>query len=254
MIVFPLQSGSTGNCIYVESASTALLVDAGISGKCAQARLATIGRDIRQCRALLITHDHGDHIRCAGIFARKFKIPVYTTFKTLSAAADRHQIGAIPNLNLFQPGGHWQIDDITVTSLPTPHDAAEGSVFIFDDGKRKVGIFTDLGHVTPIMQDSFRDLDAVYIESNYDEHLLTTGNYPLFLKRRIMGPRGHIANSEASSLIRDYGRRLQWACLGHLSEENNSPDHVLDCHRRMVGKNLAGFVASRYREGPFLEI
>lgn len=247
MKVISLQSGSNGNCIYVETPGTRLLFDAGISGATAQERLAERGRDIRKVDALIISHDHADHIRSAGIFQRKFGIPLFVTARTLAAAQGRCSLGKLKDVQHFRSGGTVRINGISIHTVPTPHDGEDGSVFVVDDGSRRLGIMTDLGHVFGGLGHVISSLDAVLLESNYDPAMLANGPYPRFLKQRIKGPHGHLSNREAAELIAGAcGGRLRWAIIGHLSEQNNSPDVALRTHREILGNTIPLCVASRY--------
>jgi phosphoribosyl 1,2-cyclic phosphodiesterase len=253
--IISLQSGSNGNCIYVESDGIRLLFDAGISGATAAERLAQHGRDIRQVDGLIISHDHSDHIRSAGIFQRKFGIPLYVTSRTLAAAQTRCSLGKLKEVHHFRSAGTIKFGNVTVHTVPTPHDSEDGTIFIVENGSRRLGIMTDLGHV-------FRDLgrliagcDAVLLESNYDPVMLANGPYPRFLKERIKGPRGHISNREAAELLGGAcGGRLRWAFLGHLSEQNNSPDVAMRTHREVHGCAVPVVVASRYCVSDVMEV
>jgi phosphoribosyl 1,2-cyclic phosphodiesterase len=255
MNVISLQSGSNGNCIYVEADGVRLLFDAGISGIQAEERLAASGRDIRQVDALLISHDHRDHAQSLGIFQRKYGLPVCVTGKTLSVARSKCNLGTLGDVSHFHSGGTLLFGRIMVETIPTPHDGADGVAFVVDDGHRRLGILTDLGHVFRNLTDVLRTLDAVVLESNFDPDLLADGPYPVFLKRRIRGPHGHLSNREAAEMLASSaGDRLQWACLAHLSEENNSPDLALSTHRDVLGDHLPLYVASRYAATDVMEV
>ena len=147
----------------------------------------------------------------------------------------------------FRAGDSVRIGSLQVHSLPTPHDAVDGVAFIVESRGRRAGILTDLGHVFDELRSALLTLDAVLIESNYDRRMLETGPYPTTLKRRIRGRGGHLSNDEAADLVACAAtfRRLQWACLGHLSKENNSPKIALATLRLRVGKKLPLFVAAR---------
>ncbi len=254
MIVIPLQSGSTGNCIYVKTQDHAFLFDAGISAKCAGERLASVGKNITEVDALFITHEHSDHIQCASIFAKKYHLPIYLTQKTFARAKRRFRLDGLPELVFFNAGDALVFGSTIVQSIPTPHDAVDGCVYTVQDEKYKVGIFTDLGHVFPELEAVMPSLDGLYIESNYDPAMLRAGSYPASLKRRISGPRGHISNKDAANLIADHASdRLQWVCIGHLSEENNSPEKALATHRHRLGCFLPIGIASRYDLGPIFQ-
>jgi phosphoribosyl 1,2-cyclic phosphodiesterase len=246
MIAISLQSGSNGNCIYVEADGVRLLFDAGISGIQAEKRLAAHGRDIRKVDALIISHDHADHIRCAGVFQRKYGLPVYVTPKTLDAAVSISSLGCLTNVLHFRSGGTLRFGDVSVETIPTPHDGTDGAAFVVNAAGKRLGILTDLGHVFDGLGRVVASLDAVFIESNYDPEMLTNGPYPLFLKRRIKGPGGHISNREAAELLRMAGVGLKWACLAHLSEQNNSPDVALRTHREVLSAAFPLHIASRY--------
>jgi phosphoribosyl 1,2-cyclic phosphodiesterase len=253
MISISLQSGSNGNCIYVEAGGTRLLFDAGISAKQAAARLAFRGRDIHACQALVISHDHSDHIRSAGIFHRKFGLPIYATEAAWSNVADR--VGPVSDVRFFAPGHVLAFDDVRVQTIPTPHDGTAGVAFVIQHEGRRLGILTDLGHPFRDLSRLLSELDAAYLESNYDPEMLDTGPYPPALKARIRGPQGHLSNIESARLIAEHTQgRLRWVALAHLSEHNNRPELALATHRQLLGARLLLHVASRYEAGPVLEV
>ncbi|MBN2402869.1 MAG: MBL fold metallo-hydrolase [Spirochaetes bacterium] len=230
MNLLSLQSGSNGNCIYVEAGDIKLLFDAGISGRKAAESLSIAGRNITDVDALIISHDHADHSRCAGIFQRKFGIPLWITDKTLSAAHSFHNLGKLGEVCHFRAGGIMDFGHVRVETIPTPHDGADGVSFIIDDGESRLGIFTDLGHVYGDLRSALESVDAALIESNYDPEMLRKGPYPHHLKSRIAGPHGHISNTESAELVARHGGRLRWVCLGHLSGENNTPELAMQTH------------------------
>ncbi len=249
MIAISLQSGSSGNCIYVETPGVRLLFDAGITGVQAEERLAAHGRDIRKVDALIISHDHGDHIRHAGVFQRKFGLPIYVTPATLAAAASRCTLGNLKDVRHFRSSDRLRFGDVQVQAIPTAHDGADGSAFIIEADAKRLGIMTDLGHVFQGLTHLVTSLDAVFLESNYDPDMLAAGPYPAYLKERIKGPRGHLSNGEAAELLRRAaeGKRLKWACLSHLSEQNNCPDVALGTHRRILSELITLYTADRHR-------
>ncbi|MFH0963978.1 MAG: MBL fold metallo-hydrolase, partial [Planctomycetota bacterium] len=238
---------SNGNAIYVEAGDVRLLFDAGISGRALEERLRALGRGISQVQALVISHDHSDHVRALGIYQRRFGLPVHVTANTLCAATERCRLGRLGAIRHFQAGQTIDFGRVTVETVPTPHDGADGVAFVVDDGERRLGILTDLGHVFRGLDEVTRSLDAVVIESNYDPVMLAGGPYPESLKRRIRGRGGHLSNVEAAHLLGVCGvGRLRWACLAHLSEENNRPELALRTHREILGDRLTLHVASRY--------
>jgi phosphoribosyl 1,2-cyclic phosphodiesterase len=257
MRLISLQSGSNGNCVYVEAGKQHLLFDAGISGKSAVSRLAGHGRDIRNVDSVFISHDHRDHVISLGIFQRKFSLPAVVSGRTLDAAQRRCDLGRLGHVRTFDPGEDVRVGDITVETIPTAHDATDGCGFVIDDGSKRLGILTDLGHTSEGLFDVICTLDAVLLESNYDDALLQNGPYPEALKQRISGPGGHISNTEAADLIaraHTESGRLQWACLGHLSAENNTPSRALRVATDAVAGKIPIHLASRHQASDVLEI
>ena len=253
MITFSLQSGSNGNSIFVEAGGVRLLFDAGISGKCAAERMAERGRDIREVDAVLISHDHSDHASRAGVFNRKFGMPVFAsplTWRTILASQ-----GRIAGLRCFSPGEPLEFGRVVVHTLPTPHDAVQPAAFVVEAEGRRLGILTDLGHPFPGLQNWIESLDAAYLESNYDPEMLETGPYPYPLKERIRGGSGHLSNEQAAELVARCGRRKpRWIALAHLSDENNLPDLALRTHRAAVGRSFPLHVAGRHAVSEALEV
>jgi len=232
MRIVSLQSGSNGNCIFVETCGVRLLFDAGLTGVKTQERLEEVGVDIRSIHGVLISHDHADHVKGAGVLQRKFDLPIWITRKTREAAVRQvaKQNVHLESPRLFRAGERLCFNNnVMVETLPTPHDAADGVGFIIDDGSIRFGILTDLGHVFPELERVFPTLDGVLIESNYDPRMLNENeNYPTWLKNRIRGQNGHLSNHDTASLIKKAGTRLRVACLGHLSQENNTPELALE--------------------------
>lgn len=241
-----LQSGSNGNCIYVESRGVRLLFDAGLSGTRTKERLAEIGVDIASIQGVIISHDHSDHISGAGVLHRKFGLPLWMTRGTYEQAMQRKRIGRVTEPKLFDSGATLSFGKLQVETLATTHDAAEGVCFVVDNGQARLGIMTDLGCPFLELPRVISTLDGVLLESNYDPEMLENGPYPDDLKRRIRGKRGHISNREAAQLLHGMGAKLRWACLGHLSQDNNHPEVALETHRALLGNRLPLFVASRY--------
>jgi phosphoribosyl 1,2-cyclic phosphodiesterase len=252
MKTFSLQSGSNGNAIYVEAGNTRLLFDAGLSGRQADLRMRAHGREIRELDALIVSHDHSDHVRCAGIYQRKFGLPIYLTRKT--QAATRCKLGPLTDVRYFHAGRPLRFGDVTVHTLCTPHDAADGVAFIVEHDGKKLGILTDLGHVFSGLTDYLAAVDACYLESNYDPRMLTEGPYPYHLKQRIRGQHGHLSNTESARLVRAHAKRLQWVALAHLSDENNHPELAMQTHHKCVGQSFPFRLAGRYAPTDVLEL
>lgn len=227
----PLFSGSSGNSVYVSGGGTQLLIDAGMSCARVTAELKAIGADPADVGAILITHEHVDHIRGAGIFARKYGAAIYATEGTWRAMADK--LGDIPTESrmVIDAGQDFFIGDLNIQPFPTPHDAAESVGYVISNAAgARFGLATDIGCVRAGWLDAVRGCAAVLLESNYDPGMLQAGRYPYDLKRRIMSRRGHLSNDDAAeaalALIASGARQL---VLGHLSKENNFPELALRC-------------------------
>jgi phosphoribosyl 1,2-cyclic phosphodiesterase len=252
MITFSLQSGSNGNAIYVEACGVRLLFDAGLSGKAAAERLAVHGRDACEVDVLIVSHEHADHARCAGIFQRKFGLPIYATHKTWRATVAGQ--GRVDDVRHFRAGERLVFGKVTVHTVPTPHDAADGVAFVVEAERRRLGIFTDLGHPFDRLARWLEAVDAAYLESNYDPEMLECGPYPAALKARIRGAGGHLSNPEAAELLRDCGGKPRWVALAHLSEQNNHPQVALHTHRAVVGRDFPFRIAGRHEASDLLEL
>lgn len=230
-----------------------MLIDAGISGLKAQRRLEAAGRNIRNVDALILSHDHSDHTSGAGIFQRKFALPIHATRKTMSAA-QRRNIGPVEDVRFFSAGDTIDLGSMQVHTMPTPHDGVDGVMFIIQCGHKRLGVLTDLGHPFEALGAALGSVDAAFIESNYDPGMLRNGPYPVFLQNRIAGPGGHLSNDQCASLLDKCGRGLKWACLAHLSEQNNSPEVAMRTNRQAISHGLTLHIASRYEAGGPLEI
>jgi len=247
MFLISLQSGSSGNCIYVESGDVRLLFDAGLSASQVEHRLSEHKRSAHGINGLFISHNHSDHIRCAGVYTRQFDIPLFISKPTLAAAKPTIAPNQVKDLQHFRSGSSIKIGHVTVETIQTPHDAVDGVVFVVDDGNHRLGICTDFGHVFQDLKSLVANVDGLFLESNYDETMLKNGSYPQFLKQRISGPGGHISNLEAAELVSEHASsRLQWLYLAHLSEKNNTAAKAFAIHRKVLGKKLPIQVSSRY--------
>ncbi len=238
-----LQSGSNGNSFYVETNDVRLLFDAGISARSSKQRLAEHERDIRDVEAVIISHNHSDHIKHAGVLHRRFSLPLYMTPGAWHAS--RGKLGIVNDVRLFEAGDCLQFGSTTVQTVPTAHDGIDGVAFVISSINNKLGIFTDLGHRFEGIEKWITELDAVYLESNYDDEMLTNGPYPHWLKNRIRGDGGHLSNTEAAQLVDDSAQELQLLILSHLSEHNNSPEIALATARDILGKGFPIAMAHR---------
>jgi phosphoribosyl 1,2-cyclic phosphodiesterase len=178
---------------------------------------------------------------------------VYITPGTLDRALKKQNLGCLKDIRYFTSGDNINFGNVSVRTIPCPHDGVDGSVFVVSSHIKLLGIWTDLGHVFEDLSSLIPSLDAVFIESNYDSHMLANGPYPYFLKQRIQGPRGHISNVESAELLQA-GSRLKWACLAHISNNNNTPGTALETHREIHGDELTLYTASRYNPTGILRI
>jgi phosphoribosyl 1,2-cyclic phosphodiesterase len=253
VITFSLQSGSNGNAIYVEAGDVRLLFDAGISARLAETRMKVHGRSLQGCDALIISHNHSDHVKGAGTIHRRFRMPIYLTESVYQAV--RPQLGLLRETGRFVPGQTLTFRDVKVHTILTPHDGIDTVCFVIEHDGRRLGIFTDLGHPFPALREALSVIDAAYLESNYDPDLLRISPYSEFLKQRITGDGGHISNEEAADLSKTcVNPRIKWLAVAHLSECNNRPELAVDAQRRLVGESFPVRVASRYEAGELLEV
>ncbi len=239
-----LASGSRGNTAIVESSRARLLVDAGISCRETFKRVKLSGRDPREISAILITHEHSDHICGLATLAKKLSIPVFMTGATHQAWARslRDESGELPQiakLEIFSSGRSFEIADITVTPFTIPHDAADPVGFTFRAEGTKVGIATDLGYMPASVRDHLRRCDVLVIESNHDLEMLRVGPYPWSVKQRVMSRVGHLSNeSLAQFFAEDYDGGASYIVLAHLSEENNHPEIALRAAEEALGRQM----------------
>ena len=218
-----LGSGSDGNGLLVEVGSTRILADCGFTLAETVARLARCGVEPASLDAILITHEHDDHIGGAARFSRKFNIPVWMTHGTWQAASAA--FAGCARLTIFDCHQRFAVGDIEVEPYTVPHDAREPSQFVFSDGALRLGLLTDAGSLTAHMQRVLSGLDALVLECNHDLDLLWSGAYPQRLKERIAGKFGHLDNGTAAQLLASIDcSRLTHLVAAHLSKQNNSPE------------------------------
>ena len=226
-------SGSRGNGTLVELENTLVLIDCGFTIAEVERRMARLGKTPADLSAIVVTHEHGDHIKGVGPLARRYKIPVWMTHGT----ARHERIGTLPELNYFNSHECFVIEDLELSPYPVPHDAREPAQFVLGDGQHRLGILTDVGCWTPHIEQQLSACDALLLECNHDRDMLYQGSYPYSLKQRVGGRHGHLSNAQAAELLaRLDNSRLQHLVAAHLSEENNQPAlaqdalaGVLDC-------------------------
>ena len=225
MRICSLFSGSSGNAIFVCTENTKLLVEAGLSGRKIAEALSSIGESLSEISAVLVSHEHIDHVRGAGVLARRYNLPIFASTGTWEAM--EQMIGPVPERNkkVFSTYVPFEIGDITITPFPIPHDANEPVGYSFSSAGKKATIATDIGHISMDLLRNFEDSDLLLLESNHDIEMLRMGPYPWPLKQRIAGKQGHLSNDAAGEVIAYMAERgTRKFLLGHLSKENNFPE------------------------------
>lgn len=249
-----IASGSSGNCIYVASNHTRLLIDAGLSGKRIEAGLGELSLTGYDIDALLITHEHSDHIYGAGVIARRYDLPVYATGGTWDAMTDKMGKLKPSAKNVVYSGEPLIINDLCITPFGIPHDAAEPVGYTITDGKEKITVATDIGHITDDVKEKVKDSSILLIESNHDVEMLKEGPYPYPLKQRVLGDLGHLSNENCGKMLTEVlSDKLKYIFLGHLSEHNNTPMLAFETAKKaienqgvQVGRDINMYVAPRY--------
>ncbi len=252
--ICPLKSSSKGNATLITNENTKILVDCGISGKTLCESLEKIDIRAAELDAILITHEHTDHTKGVGIASRKYNLPIYLNALTWNFA--KSQIGRIEeeNLNIFETGDEFYINDIKVKSFHTPHDAAESVGFVFEDSSGRAAVATDMGFVTDEVLSVICGCDTVLIEANYDLNMLEIGSYPYELKQRIKGNRGHLCNDDSGALAKILAESgVKEIILGHLSEENNFPLLALKTVENFFTKENAPRLAVVGKDGEVIK-
>lgn len=214
-----LGSGSRGNATLVEWSSGSLLLDCGFSVKEAELRLLRLGKSPAELSAILVTHEHGDHIKGVAPLARRYGLPVYMTPGTYQS----RDLGDLPDLRLIHAYAPFELLGLRVRPVAVPHDAREPCQFVFEHQQFRLGVLTDLGSISAHVEDCYQDCDAMVLEANHDPGMLASGSYPYSLKQRVGGQWGHLSNQQAAGFLErlDTGR-LQHLVVAHISQQNNS--------------------------------
>ena len=248
-----LGSGSDGNCSFIGTKHSKILIDAGLSGIKIIKNLNEIGVEAKDLDGIFITHEHSDHTKGAGILSRKFDLPIYATYGTWSVM--RNSIGEInsKNLNYIYNDEHCFINDVCINPFYIPHDAIEPVGFNILAKNYKISIATDIGHINEDLKESIVNSDILLIEANYDKEMINLSSYPYDVKKRIIGKFGHLSNNETGSLLKDIiTGKMKYIFLGHLSQDNNSPNlayntvlEVLKKEKIKIGKYIKMDICSR---------
>ncbi|MEW6076513.1 MAG: MBL fold metallo-hydrolase [Thermodesulfobacteriota bacterium] len=249
-----LASGSRGNSLFISDGQTSLLIDAGLSGSEIERRLASRGIDPRVLTALVVSHEHQDHVQGVGVMARRYRLPVYISRKTCLAA--RSCLGRIESYRYFECGEAFHIGQIDIHPFSLSHDAADTAGFTFRRDTAKVGLATDLGVATAVVRENLKGCQLLILEANHDPHMLIDGSYPWPVKQRIKGRTGHLSNNDSRELLLAVNHdRLAHVVLAHLSQENNTCEKAL----AMVGQALTSSratlsVATQHQCGDLIRI
>lgn len=244
-----IASGSSGNCVYVGSEATHLLVDIGISGKRTEEGLHALGLTGREIDGILITHEHADHIQGLGVIVRKYGTPVYATAGTIKEIKKSGGLGNIDE-SLFREVREdvkFTLKDLTVNPMHISHDAAQPVGYRIGYGSKRVAICTDLGFFNDYTVECLRGMNALLLEANHDVNMLQVGPYPYYLKQRILSDRGHLSNENSGRLLcRILHDNLKTVLLGHLSKENNLPELAYESVRMEINMD-----ENPYKAGDF---
>lgn len=234
-------SGSSGNCYYLATDKTSILIDAGIGARTIKRRFKEFGLDLESLKAVLVTHDHVDHVKAVGVLGEKYHIPIYSTsrvhdgIKRCYNVTEKLKVSA----RFIKKEVSFTIGDFSITPFEVPHDSLDNIGYYIEAEGQKFCLATDIGHMTEVIAGYLSKANYLVVESNYDEAMLLTGHYPQHLKERILGPNGHLSNRETAEFLASYyspNWRQVWLC--HLSKDNNNPEiayHTVETSLERIG-------------------
>jgi phosphoribosyl 1,2-cyclic phosphodiesterase len=245
LFITSLNSGSNGNCYYIGNDTEAVLIDAGISCRETEKRMRMLGLSMKKVKAVFVSHEHSDHIKGIPVISNKYQLPVFVTSTTLRHCGTAFVKQYVNELVGYRP---VQIGGLTVTAFPKHHDAEDPHSFIISCNGLNIGVFTDIGASCDHVIAHFSKCHAAFLEANYDEALLENGHYPIFLKNRIRGGKGHLSNKQALEIFTKHRPPfMSHLFLSHLSRDNNSPGIVQQLFEAQAGRTKI-IVASRYEQ------
>jgi phosphoribosyl 1,2-cyclic phosphodiesterase len=251
VFITSLNSGSNGNCYYVGNKSEAVLIDCGISCREVEKRMKRLNLSIQLVKAVFVSHEHGDHIKGVEFLSKKYTLPVHISPKTLLKSNLKIGEELVISMSNYESA---TIGSLTITPFPKFHDASDPSSFIIRCNNTRIGIFTDIGLPCEHVIRHFKQCNAAFLETNYDEKMLESGNYPYHLKKRITSGMGHLSNTQALQLFKQHRPAfMSHLVLSHLSKNNNTPELV----RALFNSHASGveiIIASRYNETPVYQI
>jgi phosphoribosyl 1,2-cyclic phosphodiesterase len=241
-----LGSGSKGNGTLIDNGSTCVVIDLGFTIKETVRRLSRLGLTPQDVDAILVTHEHADHIHGVAGFARKFDTPVYLTPGTYH----HKKMGELPVLNMINCHKSFEVGSLGITPVAVPHDAKEPCQYLVTSNELTVGVLTDLGHITPHVRETYSECDALLLECNHDVVMLQEGPYPYPLKQRVGGDYGHLNNIQAAELLDSLNlERLRHLVISHISEKNNLPSLAQDAVQPLLSGWSGSLVVASQQEG-----
>lgn len=256
-----LYSGSSGNCSYVGTDNFNILIDCGESQKKIKDGLESIGQDISKIDAIIVTHEHNDHIKNLGAISKKYNIPVYANKKTFDSMPEQTQLINDENKKIFKTNDYFEIGDLKIYPFHIPHDAADPCGYNIYNNDNKISIATDIGHIDNSILNKLEGSKFLLLESNYEPEILKYAKYPYYLKKRIAGPNGHLSNQEAGdTIVKLMNSGVNNIMLGHLSKQTNFPElaykTVMDeiINNKINNNNLTVNVASRIKPSNIIQI
>lgn len=259
--ICPLSSGSSGNSVLVVTGSANILVDCGLTGKAVETELKRIDFGPQNLDAIIVTHEHIDHISGVGIMSRRYKLPIYATFGTWQAMINSLGKIDVSLIRYIAPDVPFKINETVITPFETSHDAAESIGLLINDGESFGAIATDLGTVSRHIYDLLTPCSILMIEANHDEQMLINGPYPQNLKKRILSDNGHLSNRLCGALCAKLVRegKLRKITLGHLSSDNNTPRLAYEAVAKSIentgckiGSDVLLYVANRNQAGEMM--
>lgn len=244
-----IASGSSGNCIYVGSTATHLLIDGGISCKKMEEGLRGLDLCGRDLDGILVTHEHSDHIAGLGVLCKKYEVPIYASQGTIDWMKNDSKLGSLDEglFHVVSADEKFTIKDLVVNPMTISHDAVQPLAYRVSYGTSKVAVCTDLGYFNDYTVESLKGMNALLLESNHDVNMLQVGHYPYYLKQRILGKRGHLSNENSGKLLSRIAHDgLQTILLGHLSKDNNLPELAYEAVRMEINLGECPYQASDF--------
>lgn len=254
MQICMLASGSRGNSIYVSDGDTSVLIDAGLSGIEIERRMKSRDLNVDDIDAIIVSHEHSDHIQGVGVLARRYNLPVYISPETYNTASA--QLGSIKEIKNFSCGTEFNINDLNIRPFSISHDASDPAGFTIGCNGQKIGIATDLGIATAMVRQHLKDCCCLIIEANHDIRMLEEGPYPWSVKQRVKGRTGHLSNESSRELLMDIiTDRMSHVILAHLSQTNNTPEKAFQVvTEHLPDTCLKVSVATQTCAGPIIQL